>query len=91
MKTYWLAGAIAVALTTGSAFAQGNAPEANRSTNGPAGSVEAAHAGVVVDGTGTATGTAETFKKTQSYTNDEGLLSAKTHIETTGPVTTRTN
>jgi hypothetical protein len=88
MTNYWLASAVALGLTTGAALAQTNAPELTRSTNGPAGTVEAAHAAIVVDNTGTATGTSDTFKKTPSYTSGNGQLSAKTKIQTTGPTTT---
>jgi hypothetical protein len=85
MKNYWIAATVALAMTAGGALAQTNAPEPTRATNGPAGSVESAHAGIVVDSSGAATGTSDTFKKTQSYTNDNGQLSAHTHIQTTGP------
>jgi hypothetical protein len=88
MKNYWMASAVAIGLTTGAALAQTNAPEPTRSTNGSAGTVEAAHAGIVVDPTGTATGTSDTFKKTQSYTSGNGQLRAETKIRTTGPTTT---
>jgi hypothetical protein len=88
MKYYWMASAVAIGLMTGGARAQTDAPEPTRATNGPAGTVERAHAGIVVDNTGTATGTSDTFKKTQSYTSGDGQLSAKTNIQTTGPATT---
>jgi hypothetical protein len=88
MTNYWLASAVAVGLMTGSALAQTQAPEPTRSTNGPAGTVETAHAGIAVDNTGAATGTSGTFKKTQSYTSGNGQLSAETKIQTTGPTTT---
>jgi hypothetical protein len=87
MTYRWLTGA-APFVSAGGALAQTAAPEPNRLTNGPAGSVDASHAGIVVAPSGTATSTTETFKKTQSYTSGNGLLTAKTHIETTGPVTT---
>jgi hypothetical protein len=88
MKRFWLPAAMIVASMTGGALAQSNAPEPTRATNGPAGSVEAARAGIAVDSNGAATGMSETFKKSQSYTDGNGLLTARTHIETTGPVTT---
>jgi hypothetical protein len=88
MTNYWLASTVAIGLMTGPALAQTNAPEPTRSTNGPAGTVETAHAGIAVDNTGAVTGTSDTFKKTQSYTNDNGQLRAETKIRTTGPTTT---
>jgi hypothetical protein len=88
MKNYWMASVITFGLMMGTALAQTNAPKPTRSTNGPAGTVETAHAGVVVDNAGVTTGTSDTFKKTQSYTSGDGLLTAKTKIQTTGPTTT---
>jgi hypothetical protein len=87
MNTYWMASAVAFGLLTTCAFAQTAAPEPNRSTNGPAGTVETAHTGIAVDPSGAATGTSDTFKKTQSYTSGDGQLSAKTNIHPTGPAT----
>jgi hypothetical protein len=88
MKKYWIASAVAIGLMTGAALAQIGAPEPTRATNGPAGTVERAHSGIVADSTGAATGTSDTFKKTQSYTSGDGQLSARTNIRTTGPTTT---
>jgi hypothetical protein len=88
MTRYWSAGIVLPFLLTAGALAQVTAPEPNRAADGPAGSVEAAHAGIVVAPSGVATGTTETFKKSQSYGNENGELTAKTRIETTGPVTT---
>lgn len=88
MKYYCLAGAVAIGSMTGAALAQTTAPQPTRATNGPAGTVERAHAGIVVDSTGAAKGTSDTFKKTQSYTSGDGQLSARTKIQTTGPTTT---
>jgi hypothetical protein len=84
MKNYWVTSTLALVMMTGGAPAQTAAPEATRSTNGPAGTVETAHTGVVVDGTGAATGSSDTFKKTQSYSSGDGQLSARTSITTTG-------
>jgi hypothetical protein len=86
MKKYWIPYAFAFSAIAGFAVAQ-TGPEPTRATNGPAGTVERAHTGIVVDGAGVATGTSDTFKKTQTYTSGDGQLSAKTKIETTGPVT----
>jgi hypothetical protein len=88
MKVLWAATIALIGLMSGSALAQTTAPEPTRVANGPAGTVEQAHAGIVVDSTGAATGTSDTFKKTQSYTSGDGQLSARTKIQTTGPTTT---
>ena len=85
MKAYWI---VALALMTGTAVAQSAAPEPTRATNGPAGTVERAHAAIAVDSNGNATGTSDTFRKTQSYSSGDGELSARTRIQTTGPATT---
>ena len=92
MKKFWMVAVVALGLVPsvpriGVAVAQTAAPEPTRATNGPAGTVERAHAGIAVDGSRAATRTSDTFKKTQTYTNGDGQLSAKTHIQTTGPVT----
>lgn len=87
MKNYWMAATVALVLTTGNALSQSATPERTRATDGPAGSIESAHAGIVVDGSGAVTGTTDTFKKSQSYTSEDGQLSAQTHIRTTGPTT----
>jgi hypothetical protein len=87
MKNYWMAGAAALAMTTCGAVAQTNAPEPTMATNGPAGTVERAHAGTAVNGAGVATGESDTFKKTQSYGSGDGELSAHTKIQATGPAT----
>jgi hypothetical protein len=84
MMKHWVASAIAVVLSAGGAIAQTAAPEPTRATNGPAGTVETTHTGIAVDGTGAAAASRDTFKKSQSYSNDNGQLSAKTRIQTTG-------
>ncbi len=88
MRNYRVASAVALLLMTGGALAQTPAPQPNRVTNGPAGTVETAHAGITVDGAGQATGESDTFKKTQTYTSGDGQLSAKTKMQTTGPTVT---
>jgi hypothetical protein len=85
MQNYWAASVILIGIMGGSAFARTPAPEPTRAANGPAGMVEQAHSGIIVDGTGAVTGT---FKKSQSYTSGDGQLSARTKIQTTGPATT---
>jgi hypothetical protein len=78
MTQLWAATEVAVGLMAGLALARTAAPEPTRAANGPAGTVERAHSGSVVDSTGSAIGAGDTFKKTQSYTNETGRLSAKT-------------
>ena len=94
MTSYWLASAIAFAMMTGGALAQGasfdatNSTQPNLSTNGPAGTYDMTKTRRTIDSSGVATDTTETFDKSQTYTGGDGELSAKTSIQTTGPTTT---
>jgi hypothetical protein len=84
----------AITLSAGVALGQGahvdatNSPSQNQSTNGPAGTYDMSttHTALVPDGT--KTDTTQSFDKSQSYTSGNGVLSAHTHIDTTGPTTT---
>ena len=84
----------AITLAPGAALAQGaavdaqNSPSQNQSTSGPAGTYDMTTRQTTVAPNGERTDTTQSFDKTQSYTSGNGVLSAHTHIETTGPTTT---
>lgn len=91
MSDVWFAGVTAFAMMTGAAFAQSpdfnatNSTQPTMSTNGPAGTYDRTKTEQTIDGNGTATHTSESFDKSQTYTSQDGDLSARTHISTTGP------
>jgi hypothetical protein len=84
----------AIALSTGAVLAQAappdaaNSPSQNQSTNGPAGTYDATTTQTTIAPNGVQSSTTQNFDKSQSYTSGNGVLSAHTHIETTGPATT---
>ena len=95
---HWFKNAIVLAtvtLSASSALAQSpavdatNSPSQNQSSNGPAGTYEhMTTTRTTVARDGARTDTTERFDKTQSYTGGNGALTARPHIETTGPATT---
>jgi hypothetical protein len=94
MNVYWFAGAAAFAILTGSTLAQNvlfdatNSTQPTMSTTGPAGTYDMTKTRQTIDSTGAETDTTETFSKSQTYTNSNGALSARSSIRTTGPTTT---
>ena len=65
-----------------------NSPSQNETTNGPAGTYDMTTTRTTTGPNGAQTDTTERFDKTQSYSSGNGALTARTHIETTGPATT---
>ncbi len=100
MNSYWLVSTTLLTMMTASvassALAQsfpGTATDKvqpNLSTNGPAGTYSRTQTHKTLDSAGTVRKTTSTFKKSQSYTNGNHQLSAKTVIKSTGPATTVT-
>jgi hypothetical protein len=86
----------ALALPASAALAQQatvdatNSPSQNLSTNGPAGTYDSTTTQTTVAPNGRQTDTTQNFDKSQSYTSGNGALTARTHIETSGPTTTTT-
>ena len=87
----------AITLSAGVALGQGahvdatNSPSQNQSTNGPAGTYDMSTTRSAIAPDGAKTETTQSFDKSQSYTSGNGVLSAHTHIDTTGPTTTTIN
>ena len=94
MAGFWRTGAVALALSVGSAAAQSapldasNSTQPNMSTNGPAGTYVTQKVQRTVDGSGYATVTKQSFAKSQTYSSGDGALKAHTAIRTSGPTTT---
>jgi hypothetical protein len=99
-----LAGSLALAGTIAAADAQSSSPSTpiapapdagqpnltrpNGSTNGPAGTAVQTRTSRSLYSNGAEVDTSQDFQKTQSYSSGGGALSAHTHIQSTGPVTT---
>ena len=95
MTGYLLAGATALALLASGALAQTpsfdatNSTQPNPSTNGPAGTYDLTTTVRSNDATGVQTDTTESFGKSQTYTNANGELHARTSVQSgTATVTT---
>jgi len=70
------------------ALAQPNLTQPNLSTNGPAGTAVQTKTTKLLYSNGAELQTSRRFKKSQSYTSGNGALTARTHVEVTGPATT---
>jgi hypothetical protein len=96
MTRYRLASALVLATMLNGALAQTipapapTAPQQNLSTNGPSGTYARTKTVKTLDAAGTVRSTTQSFDKSQSYTDGNGQLSAKTSIKSTGPATTVT-
>lgn len=94
MTSYLLAGVTAFGMMTTAAIAQSppfdttNSTQPTMSTNGPAGTYDMTRTQRTIDTGGNQSDTTETFRKSQSYSDGDGALSAKTSISTTGSTTT---
>ena len=69
-------------------LAQPNLTQPNLATNGPAGTAVQTQTTRNLYRNGAEVDSSRVFKKSQSYSSGNGALSARTHIETTGSVTT---
>lgn len=79
MIKYWIACGAGMAMMTTAALAQ-TAP--SDTPNGPAGTEQIVTTHRTVDTNGGEVENTKTFSKTQSYSNDDGMLSARSVIKT---------